>query len=407
MGYLVKYLPEFLWNADIITNNTFKENNFKSLVGNNIIVRVNLRHQGTPHGFIQKFWYLLNLKRHFLNDRKPFINEMKINFRKDDYSVILASVSWDLFVLDAGLTISKKWGIPIIVDLRDIHEQRPDLLNVPTQSLKSLLLNYLLRSFGNIKIQLRNRILENAQAVTTVSPFHVGQLLKYNDKVLLIYNGYDPDLFKPEYIEKTNTFSIIYTGMVLDEIEQDPTLLFEAVGQLERDQIINTESFRIQFYTPVKYRSYILNHRLFQVVEKYIDFFNYVGYHEVPGLLKRSSIALVLTNISGNNGPKGVLTTKFFDYLGAERPVLCVRSDEDILENTIKKANIGISARTVSDAYNFILEKWNEWKEKGYTTANVNQEYKQQFSRKVQARQFADLFEKVSSGAKSFKKVPI
>jgi glycosyltransferase involved in cell wall biosynthesis len=401
MGYLVRYLPEFGWDADIITHNTLKDNNFKFLVGNNRIVRVNLKHTGTPHGFIQNLWYLLNMKRHFLNDRKPFIKEMQLNFRKEDYSVILVSVSWDLFVLDAGLKISKKWSIPIIVDLRDIFEQKPDLVNTTGKSLKALLLNYLQRSFKNKRIQLRNKALENAQAVTTVSPFHVEQLFKYNNNVLLIYNGYDPDLFVTKYIEKTNTFSIIYTGLVFDDNEQDPTLLFEAVSQLEEDKIINKASFRIQFYTPANFRSAVLNHRLFPVVEKYIDFFDYVDFHEVPGLLRESSIALVLSNISDNNGPKGVLTTKFFDYVGAERPVLCVRSDEGILENTIKKANIGISARTVNDAYNFILEKWNEWKEKGYTTAKVNQEFKQQFSRKAQAKQFVDLIEKVSTSAKS------
>ena len=61
----------------------------------------------------------------------------------------------------------------------------------------------------------------------------------------------------------------------------------------------------------------------------------------MPELLHQSSIALVLTNIANSKGPKGILTTKFFDYLGAERPVFCVRSDEDILENTILQANIG------------------------------------------------------------------
>jgi glycosyltransferase involved in cell wall biosynthesis len=399
MGYLVKYLPEFGWDADIITNNTVKNNNYKFLVGNNRIVRVNLKHTDTPNGFIQKIWYILNLRKNFLNSRKPYITGMELNFRKDDYSVIIVSVSWELFVLDAAMTISKKWDIPLIVDLRDIHEQKPDVYKAAGKNLKELLANYIKRSFENKKIQLRNEILENAKAVTTVSPFHVEQLLRYNNYVFLIYNGYDSDLFHPNYREKSNIFSIIYTGLVFEN-EQDPTILFEAVNLLEKEKIINKENFRIQFYTPVNFRSALLNNRCFIFAEKYIDFFDYVDFHEVPRLLQRSSIALVLSNISNNNGPKGVLTTKFFDYLGAERPVLCVRSDEGILENIINNSNIGISARTIKEAHNFILEKWNEWKKMGYTTAKVNQEYKQQFSRKVQARQFLDLFEKVSVGEK-------
>ena len=92
------------------------------------------------------------------------------------------------------------------------------------------------------------------------------------------------------------------------------------------------------------------------------------------------------------DGPKGVLTTKLFEYLGMERPVLCVRSDEGLLEQTIRDAKIGVAARTVDDAYTFLLEKYEEWKLNGYTTVQVNIDYKRQFSRKIQAKQFVDFF---------------
>ena len=53
---------------------------------------------------------------------------------------------------------------------------------------------------------MRNQILKNAKAVTTVSPYHVEKLSKYNNEVNLIYNGYDPDLFKPESDRKDKHF---------------------------------------------------------------------------------------------------------------------------------------------------------------------------------------------------------
>jgi glycosyltransferase involved in cell wall biosynthesis len=393
MGYLVKNLPEFGWDADIITINTLKENNFKFLVGENKITRVDLKYSDTPNRLIEKIWRTLNLKRHFINNKKPFINKINLNFNKDEYSVILVSVSWDLFVLDAGLTISKLWGIPLLADIRDIIEQKPSQL-FSGGSLKSRIDNLFTVSFNKMKLHMRNKILKHANTVTTISPYHVEKLSVYNQNVNLIYNGFDPDLFKPGNIEKTATFFIVYTGIVLNENEQDPSLLFEAVSQLEKDKIIDNSRFKIQFYTPENFRSAVISNSRFHDVEKYIEFFDYIDYLKVPELLKRCSIALVLTNTADSNGPKGIVTTKFFDYLGAERPVLCVRSDEYILESIINRANIGISARTAGEVYNFILEKWNEWKEKSYTTANINQEYKQQFTRKAQAKQFVDLFEK-------------
>jgi glycosyltransferase involved in cell wall biosynthesis len=396
MGYLAKFLPEFNWAADIITHNSVRDNNFKELVGKNRIVRVNLihDHNATPHGFIQKLWRLLNLKRHFLSNKKPFVEALESNFKKEDFSMILVSVSYDLFVLEAGWIIAKKLDIPLVVDIRDMPEQKPSAKDYG-RGIKALLISSLSRSFERKIILLRNKILKNAAAVTTISPYHAEKLSKFNYNVKLIYNGYDPDLFNPDSIEKTDIFYLLYTGLIFKEEEQDPSILFEAVSQLEKDKIINNERFRIQFYTPLNFRSTVYNNRYFPLVEKYIDFFDYVDYNQIPHLLQRTSIALVLTNFSGNKGPKGVLTTKFFDYLGAERPVLCVRNDEGILEKTIINANIGISARTVDEAYNFILEKWNEWEVNRCTTSKVNQEFRKQFSRRAQAKQFVDLFESV------------
>jgi glycosyltransferase involved in cell wall biosynthesis len=396
MGYLAKFLPDCGWEADIITHDVKKDNNYGFLVGSNKIVRVQLKHTGTPEGFLQSTWYILNSRRHFLSDRKPFLQGIRKNFRKEDYVAILVSVSWDLFVLEAGLTLSKKWGIPLLVDLRDIHEQKPCWIDLEDKSLKSLFLNYFNGRLQKTKIKLRNRVLQSARAVTSVSPFHVETLSKYNHDVNLIYNGFDPDLFYPQKPEKTDIFTILYPGLVFTENIQNPTLLFEAINRLDQEHIINLQSFRIRFYTPPSSRSELKSNKMFSTVEKYIDFFDYVGFQEVPRLLNNCSIALVLSNIADEQGPKGVLTTKFYDYVGIERPVLCVRSDEGILADTIRKANIGVAARTADEAYQFILEKWNEWKELGYTTVEVNRDFKQQFSRKAQARQFADIFERIT-----------
>jgi len=396
IGYLVKYLPSYDWQADIITQNTFKDNNFKYLIGNNKIIRVDVTNMDTPIGYIEKIWRLINRKRHFRNNKKPFIRAIESSLIKEDYSVIFISVSWNMFVLEAAYVVAKKWSLPLIVDLRDIHEQKPSMIN-HSRNLRSVLFQYLDQTFYKMVIRLRNNIVSKADAVISVSPWHVGYLSKLNKNVFLIYNGYDPKLFFPGIPVRTNKFLITYTGIVNSEDQRDPGLLFQAVKKLDEQDMITEDLFRIQFYTPKKFRKYIEENKLYPGVKKYIDFFDYVDYQDVPRILNDSAICLVLTNISDKDGPRGVLTTKFFEYLGVERPVLCVRSDEDILEDTIRKLNIGIAARTVNDAENFIKEKWYEWKDKGYTTANVIKNYKYQFSREYQANQFVEILNQVSN----------
>lgn len=389
----MKYLPEFGWDADIITENTLKNNNYRSLLGSNRIVRVDLRYTLAPQKFIHKVWRFINLKRHFRKNKEPFLQGIFCNFKRNDYSVVLVSVSWELYILEVGVIISRKWGLPLIIDLRDIAEQKPKV-PLPRMGIKTRIDYYFTASFEKMKLRLRNSALDHAKAVTSVSPYHVGVLSKYNPKVHLIYNGFNPNSSGSNRNFKSERFVIIYTGIVLNKEEQDPTILFNALSMLLEDKLIKREQFSLRFYTPENFRHNLKSNLEFYKVREFVEFYDYVDSSEIPELLNKASIGLILANSSNLNGPKGVVTTKLFDYLGAELPVLCVRSDEDILESVIKRLNIGISARNELEAYGFILGKYREWERNGYTSISVNQEYKKQFDRKVQAKQFVDIFDR-------------
>lgn len=71
-------------------------------------------------------------------------------------------------------------------------------------------------------------------------------------------------------------------------------------------------------------------------VARYMDFFDYVPASEIPGVLNHSSILLQLANTFASNGPKGFMTTKLFESMAVEKPLLCVKSDESYLEETIR-----------------------------------------------------------------------
>jgi hypothetical protein len=69
---------------------------------------------------------------------------------------------------------------------------------------------------------------------------------------------------------------------------------------------------------------------------------------------------------------------------------LCLTSDEECLAHTIQKTHAGLAATNVEEVKAFILEKYNEWLQNGFTRqAVVN---KEQFSRQKQAQQFEQLF---------------
>ena len=87
--------------------------------------------------------------------------------------------------------------------------------------------------------------------------------------------------------------------------------------------------------------------------------------------------------------------TKFFEALGVEKPVLCVRSDEECLAQVIQETNAGLAGTNAEEVADFILDKYAEWKKNGFTHQAVNQEVKKQFTRQYQAKQFEQILLKL------------
>ena len=100
---------------------------------------------------------------------------------------------------------------------------------------------------------------------------------------------------------------------------------------------------------------------------------------------------LVASQKSGPQGPHGIMTTKFFEALGVEKPVLCVPSDEECLAQVIQQTNAGLAATNIEEVKRFILDAYAAWKKNGFTRQAVEPTQKRLFSRQYQAQQFEHL----------------
>ncbi len=314
-----------------------------------------------------------------------------ICFYKRNISIILSS-TYRVFPLKAAYKLSKRNKLPIVMDLRDIVEQFPNNEHISKKLSRFNRLNNILSAIITGKIlRQRNKIIKKAGYITTVSEFHVKTLKKYNKQVGLIYNGYDPEFFFPE-VKHCQTFNIVYPGRILSVEMEDPTLLFEAIARLSKKGLLTNELCRLQFYTDDKTKVIVNELAKKYPIENFIDCFDRISSSLIPNILNNASIVLLLTN-KHKTGPRGIMTTKFFEYLAIEKPILCIRNDEDCLEKNINETQSGIAADKVEQVENFILEKYGEWKLNGYTRQKVNRPVVEQFSRKEQAKQFVSIFE--------------
>lgn len=281
--------------------------------------------------------------------------------------------------LRAAIDFGKRHHLPVITDIRDLAEQAPGN-QVNYLAHQSRALRIFVKPYQQVNICRRNRQLRQADCITTVSPWHVAFLKQFNPRTELIYNGYDADIYKPEDV-RCKEFVISYCGKFFGKPIQDADLLFAALAQLRE------LPYRLVIHTNPDGR------QLFRALaEQYgvnAEINGYIPQSEVLQLYRKSSILLVLTNQASAQNVHGLMTTKFYEALGIEKPVLCVRSDEECLAQVIAETNAGIAATTVEEVKAFIMDKYGEWQAKGFTRQPVKG--KQVFSRQQQVRQFEQL----------------
>ena len=323
-------------------------------------------------------WSIKNILNLLFDYKNNFFAKKVLTATQNkNYDLVFCS-TFHTFGLKAALKVAQKQNIPLHLDLRDIAEQ----CDTNEYNNSKIALGLISKIYRNINISRRNQVLKQAHSITTVSPWHVNFLKQFNPNTHLIYNGYDSTLFQPR-TTKTNYFDIIYTGKWYSPTLQDPTLLFQALAEINNPQI------RLIWYTNADVHSQISKLAQQHNLTTPLIINNYVPNNEIPNLLNRSSIILVLTN----KGNRGIMTTKFFEAIGVEKPILCVRSDEECLAQTIKKTNAGLAATNVEEVKEFILYHYNEWQQNGYTHINITN--KEQFSRQNQAIQFEKIFNQV------------
>ncbi len=394
MGYLCKYLNNYGWEATVVTE-YIQDNTFSFLEGYADTTYVHYYKATNKIAKRLEWLWIMLLDVLFNYKNRKMFNKCCQLIKENEHSCILCS-TYRSFPLSVAQKLSQKYNLPFVADLRDIIEQytRDEYISHKIH-IHPLLDKWIIKNIRKKLLRERNSALYAASAVTTVSPWHVKTLSTYNQNTNLIYNGFDSEIFYSQII-KSDCFYITYTGRVHSLSLQNPQLLFEAIATLSKKQVINPTNVRVQWYTTQASKLLIKSLAKEFKIDNYMDFYDYVPASEIPQILNCSSIILSLTNKSDANGPKGILGTKFFESLAVKKPILSVRSDESYIAESIQETNAGLAAINVEEVCFFIEKHYKEWQTKGYTTSPTDQESILRFSRKEQAGQFVEIFEKLS-----------
>ena len=291
------------------------------------------------------------------------------------FDVVICS-TFHSFPLLTAQTIANELGAKLVVDVRDMAEQMQGYVYHEYHPRWS---HWLLALKQKAELRRRNEVLRSADALTTVSPWHVEQLRQYNPNATLIYNGYDSEEVMPR-AEKQKKFEIVYLGKFYGEPLQNVSTFFRLMQNLIEDEGLD---INLVFYTDDKSRARLSEH-IPQNIADHTRFEDYVPRGQVPEILSKASAALVLTNEERPEGPHGMMTTKFFEALGAGVPVLCTRTNGGCLADVVNSTAAGITDIDTEKFCQYIRALYRQWQTTGMTHADTPDELRQFYNRQKQ-----------------------
>lgn len=250
-----------------------------------------------------------------------------------------------------GAYLKKKLDIPWICDYRDLWSNNN-------------LIYHKEGFFARLDRMLELKHAGRADVMVSAVPTCARRLEELHDRrVHTITNGFDPDDYNTK-VERDAVFTVTYTGIIYPGFE-DPTLLFEAIRELIQEGRIDRKKIRVDFY----------GRRLGSVIEmsgryNISDIVSVHGQISSRDVKKRqmASTVLLLIDWMGDDPTAQAMHGKFYEYLGAARPILCIGRHKSILADALESTEAGHFVTCVDEAKRHLISLYDEF----YSTGSVS-----------------------------------
>jgi hypothetical protein len=160
--------------------------------------------------------------------------------------------------------------------------------------------------------------------------------------VQVVLNGFDPsDYPRGEPARSKDTLRIMYAGRLYGE-RRDPSPLFEAIAKLGPD----AARVQVDFYVYGGEDHVRALAKRFGV-EAQIKLHPPQAHAEILRLERAADVLLLL--LWNHPSERGVFTGKFFEYVGAERPVLALGPSFNLAAEMITQRKLGLASLDASE----------------------------------------------------------
>jgi len=186
--------------------------------------------------------------------------------------------------------------------------------------------------------RLEKAVLTEADAVIAVSPGLAREFRQiFPREITMITNGYDEDdMMNSLEVVPDKKFSLVHLGSLVPA--RNPFDLWKVLEKLIQEIPGFAEDLEIKLVGKVDYT-------VRESIDKaglspYFTKVEYIPHNEVALVMQQSMLLLLLVNQTPN--AKGILTGKFFEYLGAQRPILAIGPTDGDVAAILKETHAGL-----------------------------------------------------------------
>lgn len=237
----------------------------------------------------------------------------KIDFT--DATIISTAPPWSMHLL--GCLLSSLFKRPLLIDYRDQFSN-----------------NHMFGGFFTwIEYKIDYYLCKRARKVITISPSMRSYYYNFHDDIELLMNGYDPSIFwpNPRSYELSKPINIRYFGTIQHETRL-PRILLEALKD-------TSANIKLDFYGDVPLIDEYLTKN--SQLRNIVTINKGVSFTEVRNLMADSDFNLLCETMSGSSlSHTGVMTTKLFEYLAVERPVLALISPNSDMVSALSESGL-------------------------------------------------------------------
>lgn len=262
--------------------------------------------------------------------------------RMKDFDAVLVSFGPEN-VLRLGYFLQRRFGLPLILDFRDLWIGnlffRPTPLDRVTVRL------------------IESRIIRSASLITTVSKGLANDIeRKYRVLPAVVYNGYFDDLkrdtrFRLAEGGNDGSIKVGYSGSLYNGAQ--PIELFFPVLSEDKRLILHIALFDESDCEYVRTLS-----EKWDVYDRMVVYKN-LSNDDAVSLQNQCDILLFLNAVDGSG--TGTLSGKLFEYMHAKKYILGIGNKRDEAAELIKELNLGDYTES-SSGVSELIERWKTWK---------------------------------------------